>query len=266
MSINPDSSKNGKFYALTPEEFLELNRLLKDAELRVYLYLVTNHPWSDRKVETDTAIIAEHLGLTRRTIQRAIRRLEELELIEIELSKFKYCQSRRQVKERLRTTDGSPKRQMDRQSDTKIVSVTDGSPKRQMDRLETPETLSEAVSSSPQTIQTYSDFIKTLSEDERESFLEFGKKKAAQLPKPPELPLKWIEKNFDDLRSLYEKQNGIVRCSHRWENDHRRLEWLDKIRSLGFAAFIYEDGKLNFERKEFYEWANSKNLIWGAES
>jgi DNA-binding MarR family transcriptional regulator len=102
-----DKKIEGKFYPLTPEEFLELNQLLKDAELRVYLYLVTNHPWSDRSVETDTAVIAEHLGLTRRTIQRAIRRLEELELIETEISRLKYCQSRRKVNEKLRATHGS---------------------------------------------------------------------------------------------------------------------------------------------------------------
>ena len=31
------------------------------------------------------------------------------------------------------------------------------------------------------------------------------KKKAAQLPRPPELPLKWIEKNWEDLRSQWLK-------------------------------------------------------------
>jgi hypothetical protein len=80
-SMMTQTKIEGKFYPLTPLEFLEINQLLKDAELRVYLYLVTNHPWSERKVETDTALIAEHLGLTRRTIQRAINRLEKLELI-----------------------------------------------------------------------------------------------------------------------------------------------------------------------------------------
>ncbi|NJR72958.1 MAG: hypothetical protein HC773_03185 [Scytonema sp. CRU_2_7] len=96
--------------------------------------------------------------------------------------------------------------------------------------------------------------------------MEFGKKKASQMPEVPGLPLRWIEVNFEDLRSQWEKQNGVVRSSKNWESDPRRQEWLDKIRSLGFAAFIYEDGGLNKERKEFYEWANSKNLIWGAES
>jgi glycerophosphoryl diester phosphodiesterase len=82
LSASPSgSTTNGKFYALTREEFLELNQLLKDAELRVYLYLVTNHPWSDRKIETDTAIIAEHLKVSRRTVQRSLVKLKKLDLL-----------------------------------------------------------------------------------------------------------------------------------------------------------------------------------------
>jgi hypothetical protein len=115
--------------------------------------------------------------------------------------------------------------------------------------------------------KTYSDFKDSLSDSERESFLDFGKKKAAQLPHPPELPQRWIEKNFDELRSQWYKSAGKVSPaqSTKWENDPRRNEWLDKIRSFGFAAFIYENGDLDKERKEFYDWANSNNVIWGDE-
>ncbi|TVP63417.1 MAG: hypothetical protein EA343_08165 [Nodularia sp. (in: Bacteria)] len=110
---------------------------------------------------------------------------------------------------------------------------------------------------------SYQLFINSLSENERENFLDFGKKKAAELKNPPvQLPLKWIEKNFDELRSQWEKLRGVVRGS-KWESDPRRQEWLDKIRSLGFAGFIFEDGNLDKQRKEFYQWANSHNLIWG---
>ncbi|MFK0730439.1 MAG: hypothetical protein ACIWVG_04590 [Gloeotrichia echinulata HAB0833] len=112
-------------------------------------------------------------------------------------------------------------------------------------------------------LDPYQIFFSSLSNSERENFLKFSKKKATQLPKPPELPLKWIEKNFEELRSQWEKENGVVKNSKNWESDPRRLEWLDKIRSLGFAAFICENGNLDEERQQFYEWANSKNLIWG---
>ena len=125
-----------------------------------------------------------------------------------------------------------------------------------------PKPLPEEDSSTSQIIQTYSDFIKTLSESERESFLEFGKKKAAQLPNPPELPLKWIKANFEELAPQWGKTPSAVATSSKWENDPRRQEWLDKIRSPGFAAFIYENGNLDKERKDFFEWANANKLIW----
>ena len=257
-----------KFYPLTVEELIELSTKLTDTELKIYLYLMAANPFGDRAYEIDTAIIAEHMGVTRRTVQRVVKKLESLDLIEVEVSKFKYKkrQQDRQSDSRIaKATAGSPKRQQDRSSDSRIAKATAGSLKRQQDRQRSSEPLPEGNPSPSKTINTYSDYLDSLSESERESFLEFAKKKATQLPKPPELPLKWIEKNFEDLRSLYEKQNGIVRCSHSWSED-RQQEWLDKIRSLGFAAFIYEEGKLNLERKNFYEWANSKNLIWGAES
>ncbi|MHC5717771.1 MAG: hypothetical protein ACYTXE_41820 [Nostoc sp.] len=129
--------------------------------------------------------------------------------------------------------------------------------------------ISQSFSDSPDLLtDSYQFFNNSLSEGERENFIEFGKKKAAQLPKAPELPLKWIEKNFDELRSQWYKSTGKVSPaqSSKWEADPRRQEWLDKIRSLGFAAFIYESSDLDKERKEFYEWANSNNLIWGDET
>jgi hypothetical protein len=56
-----------------------------------------------------------------------------------------------------------------------------------------------------QTIQTYQTFTNSLSESEREKFLEFGLKKATELPKPPALPKKWIERNWQELREEFKK-------------------------------------------------------------
>ncbi|TBR56465.1 hypothetical protein B4U84_29740 [Westiellopsis prolifica IICB1] len=126
----------------------------------------------------------------------------------------------------------------------------------------------QAESSEPPDLiqDLYQSFINSLSEGERESFLEFGKKKAAQLPRPPELPLKWIESNFEELAAQWRKTPSGAATNSKWENDPRHQEWMDKIRSLGFGTFIYESGKRDKEREEFFRWANANNLIWGAES
>lgn len=130
------------------------------------------------------------------------------------------------------------------------------------------KTLVEEESQSSKINKTYSDFKKTLSEGEREEFLKFGENKAAQLPNPPTLPHRWIEANWEELAAQWYKSTGKVSPAQSsiWVADLRRQEWLDKIRSLGFAAFIYENGDLDKERKEFYEWANSNNVIWGDEA
>ncbi|TFI50808.1 hypothetical protein BLD44_029470 [Mastigocladus laminosus UU774] len=126
----------------------------------------------------------------------------------------------------------------------------------------------QAESSEPPDLiqDLYQSFINSLSEGERESFLKFGSEKAAKLPSPPQLPRKWIEANFEELAAQWRKTPSGAATNSKWENDPRHQEWMDKIRSLGFGAFIYESGKRDKEREEFFRWANANNLIWGAES
>jgi predicted transcriptional regulator len=60
---------------------MHLIQTLKDAELKTYIYVRALDPFGDRKIVIDTAAIAEHTGLTRRTIQRALNTLHEMGLI-----------------------------------------------------------------------------------------------------------------------------------------------------------------------------------------
>ncbi|QSX71008.1 MAG: hypothetical protein EZY12_27075 (plasmid) [Dolichospermum sp. DET69] len=49
----------------------------------------------------------------------------------------------------------------------------------------------------------------------------------------------------------------------KWENHPRRDEWISKIRSLGQFGFYAENNQEEKERREFFNWANANNLIWG---
>jgi len=70
-----------------------------------------------------------------------------------------------------------------------------------------------------QTIQTIQTFTDSLSETEREKFLEFGLKKASELPKPPALPEKWIERNFKELHVQFRKEvSEAILPSQEWED------------------------------------------------
>ncbi len=79
-----------KHYKLFNDILIRLNLELKANELIVYLYLASKHPFEDSKMEIDTSLISEHLGLHRRTVQLAIKKLVSLDLIEIDLVRFKY--------------------------------------------------------------------------------------------------------------------------------------------------------------------------------
>ena len=79
------------------------------------------------------------------------------------------------------------------------------------------------------------------------------------------MPHKWIEKHWEELRSQWEKSQGKVSATQasKWENYPEREEWLEKIRNLGQFGFFAESEAEEKERKEFYKWADSKNLVWG---
>jgi len=88
-------------------------------------------------------------------------------------------------------------------------------------------------------------------------------KKAAELPKPPTLPQKWIERNFKELYGEFSKQFGeTVAPTQDWTNHPRRDEWLHEINTKGAGAFIgLAPEQERSERLKFREWAKANNHI-----
>jgi hypothetical protein len=262
-------------FAQIPLELIRHVRKLKlsGAEYDLWLYLWELDPFGDRWVEIPTpSEIAKHLNVDRRTIQRASNALQEFGLFEFEIKRWRvknttvstktnFASGGKNVRSRtILPTNGSKCPESDQNVPNEANLPTNGSKCRNRPLKSAPSKDSSAL----QTIQTYTDFTQTLSNSERESFLDFGLKKAARLPNPPELPQKWIEKHFEELRQDWAKQHGIVFNNPVWEGHPLRQEWLDKIHSTGYASFIIEEGALDKERLEFYKWAESKGIInWG---
>ncbi len=124
-------------------------------------------------------------------------------------------------------------------------------------------------SDSPNSKQSLDQLLtNSLSEQERESFIEFGKKKSKEMPTIPTLVLPWIKTHFTELLEQWQKQSGAVtnQASNKWENHPQKEEWLNKIRTIGFGTFILENGSFDEERKAFFEWADTLNIIWEAKS
>ncbi|BAZ71264.1 hypothetical protein NIES4106_60610 (plasmid) [Fischerella sp. NIES-4106] len=267
----------GKFYPLQHEEWLRAYKELTDSQRGVLYYLRSLDPYSNG-LRIRASKIARDLGISRQTVYKAIDVLEQKGYIDKQdveytlkiQSKGFLCDSCSTVTQLSPSGDSckseatvvSVERQLSPSGDSCKSEATVVSVERQLPS----ESLTQHESQNSKINKTYLDFLDSLSEGNRESFLEFGKKKASQLPRPPELPLKWIESNFEELAAQWRKTPNGAATNSKWENDPRRQEWLDKIRSLGFGTFIYESGKRDKEREEFFKWANANNLIWGAES
>ena len=217
----------GKFYPLQHEELIDLNKRLTASELSVYLWLKTNEPFGDKLVEADTLTIALDLNISRRSVQRALVKLRKEKLIDLVITKFHYrvkskptaesdntnenSDNTSKVKEKLRVaTSVSP-------DDISVAKVTSMSSSvrecRQGDinvAIGTPmsppsaETKSEQSVQNPKTLQTYSDFKRSLSESARENFFSYVKEQTKNLAKP-----------INDLEAWLASKNAANQ--NRWE-------------------------------------------------
>jgi hypothetical protein len=77
-------------YRLTNSEWLNLCANLTYAEVKVLMHLRTIDPFGDRFKNADTGKIAVTLGITPRSVQRALCSLATKELIDLEFTGFKF--------------------------------------------------------------------------------------------------------------------------------------------------------------------------------
>jgi hypothetical protein len=237
----------GKFYPLQHREFLKLNQLLTQSELAVYLWLKTNDPFGSKFVEADTQKIAEDLGISRRSVQRSLVKLEQEELIELVISKFKYRLKSKilpqsgnylEIKDDsqvatsgssddsriVSTTSVSLQRHQDRSNDSRIVSTTSVSPSSS-------ETYSVRGFQNHKIFKTYIDFKKTLSEGEGESFLNFVKEAIKNFSQP-----------INDLEAWLASQTKAGQ--NRWEVYYQKYQEENKARKPDFdSSSVVDEAK-----------------------
>ena len=156
------------------------------ADWAVWAYLQLLDPFGDRVCDLpDPATIGKTLALSPRQVKRSMNRLEELNLWQFEyirvrgqnlwgnhdkvVSPRQTCPTSDKV-----ATSGQTCPTPDKVATSGQTCPTSAklSTSRQTCPLPSPKPLSKASSSLPQTIQTYSDFIQTLSEDEGTKFIK----------------------------------------------------------------------------------------------
>jgi hypothetical protein len=254
----------GKFYPLTPEMSKKLRKSkLTKHEMTLWLYLIEKDPFGDRYWQLPSTLeITGELEMSKASYFRAKARLQELELFDFQEQRVD-CRNLTGVsKMRLESQNLDLESQKcDSKSqnlDSESQKCDSKSQKRERRRS---KPASNKDSNTSHTIQTYSDFKKTLSEGEREEFLKFGEKKAAQLPNPPTLPQRWIETNWEELAAQWYKSKGqssLVQNA-KWETDPRTRDWLSIIEETANPLEFATDK----EKQDFVRWCNeTKQFSW----
>jgi predicted transcriptional regulator len=243
-----------KFYPITITELTSLSGKLTETEIVIYLYLMAANPFGDRLQEFDTSVIAENLGVSRRTVQRTLKKLESLNLIELEIKSFTYRRKEGENTEELGDSRIA-KRQQDRQGDSRIAKATVGSPKRQQDRQSNPEPLQDKGSETSQTIKT----IKTsqTAKDEAGDDI-FSEKKLTPSKISQEIIDRLTELDIPINKKIEEAIEKYGECQAIRAINHIK-ETAGTIKSK-YAVFIYQISQIQGNSsnkelpKEFVEW------------
>lgn len=296
----------GSFYPLQKEELMALrkNKLINNAAF-VHLALRSENPFCDRPIEIIPKEFSMRWQIPESSVYEAIAKLKESEVIHIQSGKVIIQWANTQQPSiddpQLETTDDSQQpsiddSQLETTDDSQQVSDS-GNPELFWEpRIDSgnPELILEIQnefwesrtnsgfpenrslepspckgSKSPQTNSDYSNFIQTLSDGERESFLEFGRKKAAAMPNPPQLPDKWIAAHFTELYRQFvaspagrEAKKQAITAQYDWHNDPRFNDWIWKAFNGGYL-WAQEDEAEREDRYAFYCWAQETNAYEG---
>jgi DNA-binding transcriptional ArsR family regulator len=204
----------GKFYPLQNDEWLSVAKKLTHSELLVLYHLRTLEPFGDKLTESSTKDVAEATGISQRSVQRALIKLADLELIDLQIQKFAFkLRSQAVISDSdvatIMTIGDSAVAStsaVSRQSQpcrAKVTAVANSSPLS--DSIA--ETVATQGFESSKTLKTYSDLLKTLSEGMRESFEKFCLKKIEECSFKIGSRKAWLNKHgveyLEEFKEMY---------------------------------------------------------------
>ena len=117
---------------------------------------------------------------------------------------------------------------------------------------------------------SYQSFSLSLSDNQRENFLAFCISQANQLPKPPVLVKKWIQRNWEELRGLWCKKSPDVAfmsgdiSQQDWTNHPRFNRWKRRLECQYQAPYfitLLKNGGTEEERRAFARWAIDNGVV-----
>lgn len=187
---------NETFYPLTSNTMEKLYKAkLTAAEWRLWSYLVVIDPWGDNyKDLPDTLTIMEKVGIKKSTFYAAIAKFQKFGLIDIQDKGFAF-----------RNLQGSQKVLSTVGGSGKLSEISENAPesRKEIQNLgrdteisenQPPEPAPSKPPEVPHTIQTYSDFLKTLSDTEKAEFDKFCKRRVKALDFEVKHVTAWLDK------------------------------------------------------------------------
>ena len=273
-----------QFYKLTLDRAIADYRdglITATGLLRYYLKIRYAPGW---KINLNPTEICSLLGFTKATFYKALAKLKKLgrakigkltliplTLTEDERTREEEIPSEADVTKDSPTVDpqsptvNSESQIKDQKSLTRNSSL-------QSENLTPPKpTKTKASSNSPDSSSnSYQSFSLSLSDSQRESFTKFCEEQANKLPNPPVLLKKWIQHNWEELRSLWCKKSPDVAYSsgsvsqQDWRNHPRFNRWKRKLECQYQARdflVLLNNGGTEEERRAFARWAIDNSVV-----
>ncbi|MDZ4879081.1 MAG: hypothetical protein CLLPBCKN_008519 [Chroococcidiopsis cubana SAG 39.79] len=286
---------------LTTNDWVECFKQLTRAELGVFYYIRTLDPYGDRDLEIDCSKVGELLGIHRTSVSRALEELKNKGLIDLEIEKARVRQRINNRKltllsdqengsnHELEEENGSCAPTHSSCADAQQCAPTHKQVRPRTDKCAdaqqcAPTHKSEATTQPQQELQnssyshTYSDFIQTLSDSERENFEKFvrdeWKKLTARNGESGEeiVSLERFLAREEDLKNWHQRflssaagkeaKKKAIATSHDWRNDLRFSEWIWEAFNRGYE-WVHENEAEREQRKAFYDWAMATNAFEG---
>ncbi len=239
------------FFKLTNQFAIEETKGLSAAEIRILLFLKTLNPFGDRKLVLSIPTVAEKLDINPSTVSRAFKKLKGLGKITIEVIR-QVSISTPGVDNTSSSTPTDDKSNTGADSQSKVPNGTSPCETETSDaksnstvrncQNQTPNPAPVNKSETPQTNNTYKDFLDSLSDPVREKFFNFVRSKTKSFH-PPLVNLSDYLRSKSRYLEFYEEFRSVVpaeEISFRIEELTKKPEWKDILDSIkrSWGAFV----------------------------
>ncbi len=281
----------GEFYPLQKAELVALRKakLINNAGF-VHLALRYENPFCDRPITVIPKEFAIRWQMPESSVYEAVAKLKESNAVNIKSGKIIIEWSSSQQESLIdsqqeensenpeefwesRKNSGSSEKIPEVQKKFRKFRKNSGSSEK-----DAPEPLPDKDSSTPKTIKTYSNFIHTLSDSERENFEKFVREQWKKITAKNQeagqeiVSMERFLSNPEDLNNWWEKflksavgraaKKKALATSRDWRNEECFDKWIWEAFNRGYE-WVHENEAERSLRQNFHDWAFAVNAFEG---